>query len=1278
MALQPGNTSFVPGDLLTAQQYNITHNTVNKLAIEDNSRVVYPGSFPPANIASGHWVIAALAGNYSNYPGITSTSVLSPSVLVYDSSINEWDVYPLTGASDSTIGIYNPSVQYKINDIVIYSDLDSVLPEYRHEYIYRCNEIAFPDQSPESNPSKWVRQGLYIDTDAITALITSLDSRLTSAEIELTNKVNTSLLGANNGVATLDNQGKILTSQLPSLLINNTYVVNSEAEMLALLATKSDIVVRTDIEKTFILAEEPASNINNWVEVLASYDRVISVNGLGGIVTLTTSNIPEGSNLYFSDLRVNNNTNVAANTSKRHDQVTIGTPNGLLLTGQELSLQKASITETGALSSEDWLTFNNKQDIILQGPIDSYYRGDKTWQTLNTASVLETTNLYFTQSRVLNTSIGNFIEIDVAITAGDSIATALNKLQTQVNKRIATVEHDSLTPESRALPEQHPIGAITGLSTSLSDLSDAISLEEFNRQQGDSALALTISTETSNRESADLAITNSIFAIETEIDKLYTESDTEPLSPNEGDEWLNTVTGILYKWYTNPDNSGTWVSWSSGGGNGEGGYVPQPVANYIEFVSTGATFAPEIVLNGAALATWRFDDGTESTSLTPNKDYRCAAPRTNRLTVTPWSALVGINLGYNRQDGGWYNVGAYPMNARAVTPVTEVNNLSLAKDSLLFFCGSDNFIRELDFTNFSVLQDIECYNIPLLVSVKTKGCSALRRGCFENCSISSLDLTDSPLFEDLRAAGIPELLNVTYGGPKPHQWHICHRANPNFQNRYIYEDLTSRPNITDLWIHDLNQYGNLVVPSSGAGFSLWGYNNHWSSANFQGAMTSAAASCSINFTNTPITALNITGCVGLININCTNTNLPTANVDSILAELVTLGRSNGTVIINGAGNEGPSMAGEASAAILTSRGWTVTLNVATQTFTITASAGANGTVSPLGAQTVNSGSNQTFNFAPANGYNIQEVLVDGVSQGAISSYTFLNITANHTVSVSFVEAINQVATPVITPAAGTYNTAQSIAITCATGGATIHYTTDGSVPTPSSPVYSGVVNVSADTTIRAIAVAAGMTDSEVANAAYTIQAVSTNTVTVSRNSNKTLEIRIGTMTPGQTVSIDWQDGSPVEQVNLTVQSNLSTGQIITHGYSTSGPNTAVVTLSENITYFGVSEGGGYYGDWNNLKYCISLSYIFFFNNNFSFDFTGWRSLTNLRQCHFASNPQMTSAQISTCLVELNMASPSGVSGASFYSPVLRANLTAEGVAAWDSLQTKGWSMNALT
>ena len=560
MALQPGNTSFVPGDLLTAQQYNITHNTVNKLAIEDNSRVVYPGSFPPANIASGHWVIAALAGDYSNYPGITSTSVLSPSVLVYDSSINEWDVYPLAGVGDSTIGIYNPSVQYKVNDIVIYNDIDSVLAEYRYEYIYRCSQIAFPDQSPELVPSKWVRQGLFVDTDSIVAVIDSLDNRLTSVELELTNKLDSSLLASPNGIATLDSDGKVNSAQLPSLLINDTYIVNSEAEMLNLVAVKGDIAVRTDIEKTFILSAEPSSNINNWVEILASYDRVISVNGLGGIVTLTTSNIPEGSNLYFSDSRVNNNTNVAANTAKRHDQVTIGTPNGLLLNGQELSLKKASITETGALSSEDWLTFNNKQDTILQGPVDSYYRGDKTWQTLNTASVVESTNLYFTQSRVLNTSIGNFIEIDVAITAGDSIATALNKLQTQVNNRIATVskeqieavltgnitshahdiyltdapidnkqyarkdgswvevqeggqgttEHNLLTLASRGLPDQHPISSITGLSSQLTNIEGNISVEILNREQEDANIRLSLSAETSNRIAADTAIIDSL------------------------------------------------------------------------------------------------------------------------------------------------------------------------------------------------------------------------------------------------------------------------------------------------------------------------------------------------------------------------------------------------------------------------------------------------------------------------------------------------------------------------------------------------------------------------------------------------------------------------------------------------------------------------------------------------------------------------------------------------------------------------------------------------
>jgi hypothetical protein len=87
---------------------------------------------------------------------------------------------------------------------------------------------------------------------------------------------------------------------------------------------------------------------------------VSSVNGLTGAVTLTTSNIAEGTNLYYTEARVNANTNVAANTAARHNAVTIGTANGLSLSTQVLSLGLASTSTTGALSSTDWNTFNNK------------------------------------------------------------------------------------------------------------------------------------------------------------------------------------------------------------------------------------------------------------------------------------------------------------------------------------------------------------------------------------------------------------------------------------------------------------------------------------------------------------------------------------------------------------------------------------------------------------------------------------------------------------------------------------------------------------------------------------------------------------------------------------------------------------------------------------------------------------------------------------------------------------------------------------------------------
>jgi sugar lactone lactonase YvrE len=77
------------------------------------------------------------------------------------------------------------------------------------------------------------------------------------------------------------------------------------------------------------------------------------------------------------------------------------------------------------------------------------------------------------------------------------------------------------------------------------------------------------------------------------------------------------------------------------------------------------------------------------------------------------------------------------------------------------------------------------------------------------------------------------------------------------------------------------------------------------------------------------------------------------------------------------------------------------------------------------------------------------------------------------------------ATPVFSPATGTYVSDQSVTISDATAGAVIYYTLDGSTPTTSSSVYSSPLSITATTTVKAVAAASGYDNSSVATATYT-------------------------------------------------------------------------------------------------------------------------------------------------------------------------------------------------
>ncbi len=129
--------------------------------------------------------------------------------------------------------------------------------------------------------------------------------------------------------------------------------------------------------------------------------------------------------------------------------------------------------------------------------------------------------------------------------------------------------------------------------------------------------------------------------------------------------------------------------------------------------------------------------------------------------------------------------------------------------------------------------------------------------------------------------------------------------------------------------------------------------------------------------------------------------------------------------------------------------------------------------------------------------------------GDTSDYELTTVAYNKLIGSNQTQTV---ATPVISPAAGTYASTQSVTITCATSGAQIRYTTDGSEPTTSSALYSAALTVSTTTTVKAKAFKSGMNNSATATAAYTIGTTQTVAAPV-------FSPAAGTYTSAQSVTI---------------------------------------------------------------------------------------------------------------------------------------------------------------
>jgi len=123
-----------------------------------------------------------------------------------------------------------------------------------------------------------------------TSDITKPVSNPTQAALDL--KLDANKVGAASGVASLNTLGKIPSDQIPAISFSSVKVLASEAEMLALSsAVIGSVVIRTDLNKNYVLAQANPAVLSNWIQLLTPAPPVQTVNGMTGDITITKSSV---------------------------------------------------------------------------------------------------------------------------------------------------------------------------------------------------------------------------------------------------------------------------------------------------------------------------------------------------------------------------------------------------------------------------------------------------------------------------------------------------------------------------------------------------------------------------------------------------------------------------------------------------------------------------------------------------------------------------------------------------------------------------------------------------------------------------------------------------------------------------------------------------------------------------------------------------------------------------------------------------------------------------
>ena len=231
-----------------------------------------------------------------------------------------------------------------------------------------------------------------------------------------------------------------------------------------------------------------------------------------------------------------------------------------------------------------------------------------------------------------------------------------------------------------------------------------------------------------------------------------------------------------------------------------------------------------------------------------------------------------------------------------------------------------------------------------------------------------------------------------------------------------------------------------------------------------------------------------------------------------------------------------------------------------QSLTVTASSGSNGTISPMGSTILCSGSHQTYTITPDSGFQVADVIVDGVSVGMVRTYTFTNLTSNHTISATF----SPLPTYSLTISVGTGVTGSPATTTSYFQGSVVNY---------SYALQAGYQNLVVTLDGNPVAASGSLT----MNGAHTLTAMATFPLTVSL-SNGVTGTPSSTTSYGQGTVVNYSYGLQVGYESLAVTLDGSpvtaSGSVAMNAAHTLGATASIKTFAITASRGGLNFNWG--------------------------------------------------------------------------------------------------------